>query len=339
MARQEFIDNKLPLAISFMILCNTGDKSQLQYLTEKVKRLARPLYFRDINEENRYLDYKNHFSSELFNSTGSEKIRFIEDSEFFNDIFKHVSEYQFYNLRKCYYHFWGNSISLPRTISSVEDIKKYYKVMLQNRTKLKGKDFDVDYCWNIARLFISAEDLSLDGKNDIFDFILNYIDKVDDIQSIEMAFHGGTKWIIDDDRVRLLLFLLKKDIDIYIIVNDETPQEYVFEHLREDGRTYIPLNENFKLWKDYQKRLPTTLHVKVSQAPLFRKYAAINMKVKEYSVIYTSFYTYNNPYIEINYTKIFEYNSKYFDIFKNQFAYLWSKASDEISSNLNGNNK
>ncbi|MDE5557649.1 MAG: hypothetical protein K2J32_08165 [Ruminococcus sp.] len=335
MAKQELVDKKFPLAISFMILCNTGQKTNLRYNIDKVKRLAKPLYFENENDEAGYADYKNDFSAELFNSHGSDKIMFRENSIFFEDIFTHKEDYYFSSLIKCFHHFFDDA-EIPDEILSIDDVKSCYRIMIENRTTLSGKDFDNEYCWKIAQLFLESSSphniLPTSYHNALdcsaFEFIKNHISKIDEIEKIEIAFHAGFLWTVTPEKFELLSNFIKKDINIYIIINDASLDDIVFKHLRGNNRAYISLENNISLWKETQEKISKKLNIHVTNIPLFHRYCAIHMRNQKNSVIQTSFYTYGNPNIDKNYSEIFNYNSDYFKLFKKEFDYLWNESFD-----------
>ncbi len=146
------IDTRMPLAVFFMILLNS---KEIKYSDIRVKRLARPLYYKSASEEKTYPQWKQYFSNEIYNNTGDSKILYHDNeecNEFYRDILDNKSDYNFSALLKFLSHFYG-FINI-NSVAEIKDVKKCYEIIIKNRTESKGTFFDKEYCWKISQMFL-----------------------------------------------------------------------------------------------------------------------------------------------------------------------------------------
>lgn len=148
---KRIVDTEMPLAVFFMILLGTDE---IKYSDIRVKRLARPLYYKSKVEE-KNTQWKQYFSDEIYNNVGEDKISYHDNEEcdeFYRDILDNKRDYNFSALLKFFSHFYGyNKLN---SIAEVEDVKECYKTIVKHRTKTKGVDFDKEYCWRISQMFL-----------------------------------------------------------------------------------------------------------------------------------------------------------------------------------------
>lgn len=171
------IDNKMPIAVPFMILLNSEN---VVFSDERVKLLAYPLYYDKVEQPNAELT--KNFSDEIYSNTGKTagkaqnnvKIKYRPDvTDMYEEILTMSSEedynYDFSALLSYFSHFYG--IDTLKTVKTADDVRECYRIILENRSDVSGVKFDRNYCWGIARLFI-------DDGNKISTFKENEMNKI-----------------------------------------------------------------------------------------------------------------------------------------------------------------
>ncbi len=141
MPNQRIVDTKMPLAIYLMVLLGSNDLAGNGKNGDHVKALVKPFYGNMIS---------NNMSEELYNKNGS--VLYREDDIFYKSVMEHLSEYNFPALLKLFSHFWD--IDDLKAVTSIEDVKHCYRIMVEHRTDTPATKFDNDYCWKIARMFL-----------------------------------------------------------------------------------------------------------------------------------------------------------------------------------------
>lgn len=141
MPNHRVVDTKLPLAVYLMVLLGSNDLMGNGKNGEYIKQLVAPFYGRTIS---------NNMSEELYNNNGS--IRYYEDEQFYKPIINNLDKYNFPALLKLFSHFW--EIDDIQTVSSIDDVRWCYKMMINHRTETPATKFENEYCWKIAQMFL-----------------------------------------------------------------------------------------------------------------------------------------------------------------------------------------
>lgn len=158
------INNNMPLAVPLMILCGMDD---LCVGNESVNLLTTPLW--RVNYRERKSDgldvpdaekaAKKHISEEIYkNSTDRGSLRFCDDdaAECYSDIFERKDEFNFKELSRYFNYFY--SCTTKESPKSWEDVRECYKIMFEYRIKNKGTEYDKEFCWKIASMFLENHD-------------------------------------------------------------------------------------------------------------------------------------------------------------------------------------
>lgn len=173
----------------------------------------------------------------------------------------------------------------------------------------------------------SSEEALNTHTNDTNAFFTAHLRDIDSIESVELSFHAGFIWHQDIGHLDILSTLAEAEIPVRIIVNTAEGAMIIGKHMRHKLKRYPSFDEGIASWKHISS-VYDSIQVKLSEIPLMRICYCINKKDSEKSVMRVKFYTYGNPKIDSNFIQDFSPADHPFELYKKEFEYLWSNATD-----------
>lgn len=159
-------------------------------------------------------------------------------------------------------------------------------------------------------------------------FFTDGLNRVTDVQRIDMFFRGGSEWHLNSNVVELLSRILDKGIKMRVIVNEKETVEETAKHMRHNLRKYYGYDQNASNWVELSKKYPELVSVRIADVPLMRRYH--NIIGEENGVMKVSYYTYGNPYPDKDCQNIIESSDKVYKLYSDEFEYLWNRGSHEV---------
>lgn len=172
------------------------------------------------------------------------------------------------------------------------------------------------------------EDILSVNTESFYDYVFKNMEQID---SVQLAFHGGHLWTIQGtDQNRILKKLeLNPEIDIQVLINRIDVAESISQHMRDQhayqNNEYTNFPENKQKWMNISRDYP---HIQVRECPLtiIHSYFCFHMKKADDSIMHLSFYAYDNPATELNFRICLSPADPSFKIYRKEFDYLWSKS-------------
>ncbi|MBR6594190.1 MAG: toll/interleukin-1 receptor domain-containing protein [Clostridia bacterium] len=166
------------------------------------------------------------------------------------------------------------------------------------------------------------------GLSDIDSFFRNRMRDMESIKGVDLAFHAGSEWHENIDRLDIISDLADAGVKLRIIVNTPESAELLGKHMRHKRKRYTSFKESVLLWRDFESQYPN-VEVRESDIPLLRIYYAFHMEKPEENAIRVKYYTYGNPKINRNFSQNFEPSDTHFDLYRTEFEFLWDAAADK----------
>lgn len=162
-------------------------------------------------------------------------------------------------------------------------------------------------------------------SDDIEGFFKQYTADLKAVAGVDFAFHAGSAWHQDMDRLDVLAAIADAGIPIRVILNTPEVAMAMGKYMRHKLKTYLPFEEAIALWK----RLETmyeNVSVRITDVPILRIYYSVAMKDPAKSATRVKFYTHGNPKLNLNYARNFMADEPFYDLFCSEFEFLWEHA-------------
>lgn len=208
-----------------------------------------------------------------------------------------------------------------------------FRKILNNATDLYRK-LAYLILWSVFGERINCINFSFDSeeKNQKFPSVYRYFDiieyfnsnmkSIDEIESVELAFMSGVRWLMDDERIDIIQRLLDHNIKINILIADANVSEFIAKEMRIQNKTYLTLSQGYEIWKEFSSKNNNLVTVKISRFPLLHSYCSFNMKNNKSSVFYI-LYTYGNIGFRKRPAQKLDCTSEHYQTLKDEFEYLW----------------
>lgn len=164
--------------------------------------------------------------------------------------------------------------------------------------------------------------------NDIDSFFREFVENIDEVCGVDFAFHAGSAWHQDMDRIEVLGALADAGKKIRVIVNSPEVADSISKYMRHKLKKYLAFDEAIALWKNLES-MYDNVEVRVSDVPLLRIYYSFNMADPEKNKTKVKFYTHGNSKISMNYAQIFGASSPAYKLYKDEFELLWKLAKTD----------
>lgn len=219
---------------------------------------------------------------------------------------------------------WGNDIPEKiRLLSNYNSVAMSYDYVDAMINKIIGyaKGEATDSQDNGKR---SVQEVS---TNDIDSFFRKAILTIDDIDGVDLAFHAGSVWHQNIERLEILGALADAGKKIRVIVNTPEVADSASRYMRHKLKRYIAFDEAIALWKNFES-LYENVEVRISDIPLMRIYYSFNMVNPENNMTRVKFYTHGNSRIDLNFAQNFNVSDAAYKLFRDEFEFLWKNAKN-----------
>ncbi|MCC8160405.1 MAG: toll/interleukin-1 receptor domain-containing protein [Oscillospiraceae bacterium] len=160
------------------------------------------------------------------------------------------------------------------------------------------------------------------------DFFCWAFKNINNIQSVDMAFHAGSAWHYDSKLVEILQEIIDRNIKLRIIINKEKMIKDIAIHRQQSLKKYYGYNKSIEDWLEKERLYPDVVNVKIATVPLMHRYYLV--KGNGEGVAKVSFYTYGNPFSEQDFQYAFHSSTQGYQLYEQEFEYIWNKASKKI---------
>lgn len=188
-------------------------------------------------------------------------------------------------------------------------------------------------CWSVFGeqiekcYFKPSSEYSKDSPEVVFSTEEELLDHMfsekENIECIEMAYHGGFKWLYYAKRITMLNDYLAGGGKMRVIVNSSDAAEIAACHIRNPETYYISFEKNIDSWKEFAARHSGSVELVVSDIPLLHSYINFRTDPSERSRMLIIFYTYANSDLSRNHHLFLEENSPLYKLYQEEFEYLW----------------
>lgn len=172
---------------------------------------------------------------------------------------------------------------------------------------------------------IKGDNASKNSNDELETFFRNRMSHIDKIESVDLAFHSGSTWLENIDRLEILKELIERGKKLRIITNSPETVEPMAKHMRHKMKEYMTFDKANRRWRDFDDKY-NNVEVRVSDIPLLRVYYSLNMENELDSVLRVKYYTYANAELSKNYSHNFEPGDSCYDLYKREFEFLWNNA-------------
>lgn len=155
---------------------------------------------------------------------------------------------------------------------------------------------------------------------------------VKNIESIDMAFHGGAEWFTGIEKTDLLYDFVEAGVYIRILLNPPDVADKIAQYMRHKRKTYMSFKECIAKWRAFEKEYPDNVEIHIVDIPLLHRYYSLHMKNSKQDTINVKYYTYANSIPDKNYQSIFYRESDFFKLYRYEFDYLWNKKPEPLDS-------
>lgn len=149
-------------------------------------------------------------------------------------------------------------------------------------------------------------------------------------KSIDMAFHGGTPWLMPGEKKEILSEILRRQIPVRILINTPEAAQSIAQYMHDDEAVYVSFEELQEKWAKRASSYPELMEVRACPIPLLRVYHNIKFEETEFGNIHDRIHVKYYAYQSLNAHKNFEHEistfSKYYEIYQKEFEFLWSKS-------------
>ena len=156
-------------------------------------------------------------------------------------------------------------------------------------------------------------------------FFEKWIHNNPDVQSVCMAFHAGSEWRRDAKKVSLLTEMIRRKVQLRILVNSGKAANFMCSHMKQPLKKYVEIDDCVSDWLELAELYPDSVEVRVSEIPIMHRiYLVCNGD--DSGIINVKYYTYGNYMPEKDFRLSFSAETPEFRIYREEFEYLWEQA-------------
>lgn len=179
----------------------------------------------------------------------------------------------------------------------------------------------------------NAVELTMDTAS----FFEKAMKEIGDVVDVEMAFHSGSDWRKETEKVEILSALIERKARIRVIANTAEMIEPIVSTMRSPLKKYSGFNESLLSWMELAQQFPNCISVRVAAVPLLHRMYVI--KGKEQGYAHVKFYTHGNYREKKNYRACFPKGTPEYELFTNEFEFLWEHAKTSESIQAENENR
>lgn len=159
-----------------------------------------------------------------------------------------------------------------------------------------------------------------------YDFFKYALEFADESSTVDMAFHAGSEWQRNSDKVELLNEIFNRKIKLRVLANSNDIVSNVTKSMTQPLKRYVGFDESLNEWIDLAKAYPDFVEVKIPNVPLLhRLYIISNEKSGCANVKY---YTYGNYTPDKDFRLSFGFGTKEYNLYVDEFEYLWENSTN-----------
>lgn len=163
-------------------------------------------------------------------------------------------------------------------------------------------------------------------------FFLKGLHRVESPCCVDMAFHAGTEWRRDSDKVDILADIIERNIKLRVIVNESKTVEKVCTHMRQPLKKYVSFDSIAMEWVELSKQFPESIEVHIADIPLLHRLYII--RGANDGIANVKFYTYGNYRPGKDFRIAFSSADPEYKIYTDEFDYIWSHVSHVCDEGL-----
>lgn len=213
-------------------------------------------------------------------------------------------------------------------------IPKYLKPVNQNNGVVLRSDNSLDQDLDMLCSRFLKNVYPFDSAITISQFFDKNLNKAEDylqLETVDIACHGGGAWQHPGRRKGILDEICRRNIPLRVLINTPEAAESITKHMRDTDGNYDKFTQLENTWKMLSEK-HENLTVKKCSIPLLRAYHRFSFKNmqtdSEFGRMHVKYYTYKST----DYNNTFEHEisiySKYYDIYKDEFEYLWENSEE-----------
>lgn len=159
-------------------------------------------------------------------------------------------------------------------------------------------------------------------------FFIDGLNRLSEVQCVDMAFHAGAEWRRNSDKVDVLTSIIGKRILLRILVNSAETISAVCSHMSQPLKKYVGFDNCVKEWTELAQLYPDIVQVRVADVPLLHRLYILRGKKAGY--INVKYYTYGNYTPDKDFRMVFDNAGAEYKLYAEEFDYIWNKASRDV---------
>lgn len=199
--------------------------------------------------------------------------------------------------------------------------------VLQDRIIEVSKIYDLSYIKETNPAF---KDLLIFRENGA-GYLEDGMNLFPNIKSIDLAFHSGADWLgDDDDKYEILEKIGAQDLNLRVLVNNEEAIGLLCKYMRHPSKKdkYRGFGQYIMSWKEFEKKYPGTIEVRVSKLPLMHRMYLVRSQEEGKGIANVTFYTYGTELRKKSARVCFGIDSPEYKVFAQEFDFLWEQAKN-----------
>lgn len=169
---------------------------------------------------------------------------------------------------------------------------------------------------------LNTQDNEPKTKNDVDGFFRENMKDIDNVTAVDLAFHAGSIWHQNVERLNILETLADAGVQIRVIVNTPEVAMQMGKHMRHKLKKYMPFEEAVSLWQNVADLYPN-VQVRVTDIPMLRIQYTIRKKDPSQDRMRIKYYTHGVAQIDANSIQEFDASDYRFNLYRSEFEYIW----------------
>ncbi len=215
----------------------------------------------------------------------------------------------------------------PQVPEKIRILSTFNSVIMDYNYINAAVDTIVEYIREDGSFETEEEDNKPEFKNDVDGFFRRNMKDIDNIVAVDLAFHAGSVWHQNVDRLNILETLAQAGVQIRVIVNTPEIAMQMGKHMRHKLKRYMPFEEAISLWQNIASMFEN-VQVKVTEIPMLRIQYTIRKKDPAQDKMRIKYYTHGVSQIDANSILEFDRNDYQFELYRAEFDYVWEHTED-----------
>lgn len=203
-------------------------------------------------------------------------------------------------------------------------VEKKQSVILRQEYLQATIDKIVTYMNNVRLPKNEKQDSIPGGASAFFEYGFH---KLSNVQCVDMAFHAGSEWRRNTDKVNILSYIIEKNITLRVLVNSAEVVSTVCSHMAQPLKKYVGFDSSVQDWVELARTYPDVIHVRIADVPLLHRLYMI--RGENGGFVNVKYYTYGNYTPDKDCRRAFDSSGMEYQLYTEEFDYLWNKASHD----------